>query len=52
MKKAIEKIIYIAIIIFIVWFIVSYIEILFKNLSENPIYSSLNLIKMLILKQF
>ena len=44
MRTAIGKIIYIMIITLIIWFSVSYIEILAKNTEEHPIYCSWNLL--------
>lgn len=43
MKNLIEKALMIIGIMFIVWFAVSYGEVLVKNLSPNPHYWSLNL---------
>ena len=51
MKDLIEKALMIIGIMFIVWFAVSYGEVLVKNLSPNPHYWSLNLFYIFFGKQ-
>lgn len=51
MKKALhimEIVITVISIIFLIWFGISYIEIISKNLGENPVYSNYNLFIMLL----
>lgn len=47
-SKIIAKVITILFIIFLVWLAMSYIEVILKNLTDNPTYNSLNLFKLLI----
>lgn len=42
--KTIKKLFHIIGVIFFIWMIISYTEILIKNVSEHPIYSSYNII--------
>lgn len=46
--KVINTILLVMSIIICLWFAVSYLEIILKNLSESPSYSDINLIKMLL----
>lgn len=48
MKKIINKIFLILSVIIILWFIVSYLEVITKNLSENPQYSFWNIFELLV----
>ena len=47
-SKIIAKVITILFIIFLAWLAISYIEVILKNLTDNPTYNSLNLFKLLI----
>lgn len=46
LKIALEKMVIIAGIILTVWFLLSYLEIVSKNLSENPTYSDINFFRI------
>lgn len=48
MKKIINKIFLILSVIIILWFIVSYLEVITKNLGENPQYSFWNIFELLV----
>ena len=48
MKKVLENIFLTIAIITIFWFAASYIEVISKNLSENPQYSFWNIFELLV----
>lgn len=48
MKKILSNILTIISVIFILWFALSYIEIISKNLSKNPQYSFWNIFELLV----
>lgn len=48
MKKIITNIFLFLSVILILWVVVSYIEVISKNLSENPEYSFWNIFQLLV----
>ncbi len=48
MKKVITNIFLILSIVLILWFAASYIEVISKNLGENPEYSFWNIFQFLV----
>ena len=46
MKDKIETVLLVIEFIFLVWFLLSYGEVLMKNLNGNPEYGALNLFKV------
>ena len=47
-KKVIENVMVILCVTFIIWVIISFIEVDTKNLTENPVYSSWNFFKIFL----
>ena len=47
-KKVIENVMVILCIAFVNWFIISFVEVDMKNLTENPIYSSWNFFEIFL----
>lgn len=47
MLKLLKKLYFPITIILLIWFLISYVEILYKNVALNPIYSNYNLIVMI-----
>ena len=47
-KKIIENVMVILCVTFIIWVIISFIEVDTKNLTENPVYSSWNFFKIFL----
>lgn len=50
MLKVVERIALVIMIALLVWWGVSYMEIILHNLDENPIYSSWNFFQILVNK--
>jgi len=48
--KTIKSFIKIVMILTLIWFVLSYIEVVSKNLGSAPIYNNLNIFKILFLK--
>ena len=48
MMKTIKNILFIGLMIFTAWFMVSYIDIILHNLDDEPIYKAWNLFTILI----
>ena len=48
MKKVLENIFLAIVIIFIIWFAASYIEVILKNTSGNPQYCFWNIFELLV----
>ena len=46
--KVIENVAFVLCIIFVVWFLFSFVEVDMKNLTENPIYSSWNFFEIFL----
>ena len=42
-KKVIENVMVILCVALAIWFIISFVEVDMKNLTENPVYNSWNL---------
>ena len=47
-KKVIENVMVILFVAFALWFIISFVEVDMKNLTENPVYSSWNFFEVLL----
>ena len=47
-KKIVENVMVILCVTFIIWVIISFIEVDTKNLTENPVYSSWNFFKIFL----
>ena len=46
--KILNKIIYIVSILFLLWIILSYFDVILHNLDEEPIYHGWNFFKLLV----
>ena len=47
-KKIIENVMVILCITLAIWFIISFVEVDMKNLTENPVYSSWNFFEIFL----
>ena len=47
-KKVIENVMVILCVVLAIWFIISFVEVDMKNLTENPIYSSWNFFEIFL----
>ena len=47
-KKVIENVMVMLCVAFAIWFIISFVEVDMKNLTENPIYSSWNFFEIFL----
>ena len=46
--KVLNKLFTITMIIFLVWFVMSYMDIIAHNLDDEPVYKAWNLFKILV----
>ena len=47
-KKIVENVMVIFCVVLAIWFIISFVEVDMKNLTENPIYSSWNFFEVFL----
>ena len=47
-KKIVENVMVILGVAFAIWFIISFVEVDMKNLTENPVYSSWNFFEVFL----
>ena len=47
-KKVIENVMFILCVALAIWFIISFVEVDMKNLTENPVYSSWNFFEIFL----
>ena len=47
-KKIVENVMVIFCVALVLWFIISFVEVDMKNLTENPVYSSWNFFEIFL----
>ena len=47
-KKIIENVMVILFVAFALWFVISFVEVDMKNLTENPVYNSWNFFEVFL----
>lgn len=47
-KKIVENVMFVICVALALWFIISFVEVDMKNLTENPVYSSWNFFEVFL----
>ena len=47
-KKIVENVMFVICVVLALWFIISFVEVDMKNLTENPVYNSWNFFEVFL----